>query len=755
MSTATLIIPTYIANRYGERPAGLERLNLETKLEDILLRIEILESEQIRSIKSISHDILVERGTHIGQAQKWDHIGQGINEAAIVTMKEHRSWLETDFILSIDTTCSKGIGGAEAWLEMHPTFEEQAAMMVTLPPWALYSPNDVSEYGEILFVADRSGSMEDKMKNLKSAMHFFLKGIPVGRIFNIWCFGSHYQPLWAQSQVYGRWSLRQALKFVDEDFDSNMGGTELLPALEAIIAARDPSLPCDVVILTDGQVWRLDDTLSFVRRAHESSEGAIRFFSLGLGNHVSHALVEGIAKQGGGCSEIIPRADKEGWEERVVAILKAALTRHVHTLSLDLGDLKGTSSPENLESLNPFDAHRILLLLDEGTIPENDRATLTLVSDGMCIPIDVAITRIGKPGTLIHTLSARAMLDDLERTICTNAFYQPGGWSNTREEDLSRLAEDLACKYSLPSKWTSLFLSLESSESSRRQTINEVVISRSEDTFLRSRGRQSNPLIQLDILQGGWPGPRPSLIRGRPKFSGGMGFRVIRTDPVGAKKAKKKRPVLVSKMTSSTGRAEIKSSPSSKSRYTNKASARKKVISLILSHQAFDGSMTSGVLKELPKGADIALQSLKEWLHEKIHRDGVAIDLVANTALTIAFLERDYQDIKALWIMIRKKGIAYIRLQVCRHSLGDELMEYSRESLKHRKSSNHGKNLKQRTSQKQETSPEQGKSPERRTSPKQERSLKKGKSPKRRKGPTWVERKANALVSLYRSIKGE
>lgn len=684
MSTTTLIIPTYIANRYGERPVGLEGLDLETKLEDILLRIEILESDQIRSIKSNSHDILVNRGKHIGQAQKWDHIGQETDETAIVTLKEHSTWLETDFILSIDTTCSKGAGESQAWLEMHPTFEDQAAMMVTLPPWLLHSENDISPDGEILFVADRSGSMEDKMKNLRSAMHFFLKGIPVGRIFNIWCFGSSHQPLWPESQVYGRESLRQALELVDERFHSDMAGTELLPALKAIIAARDPSLSCDVVILTDGEVWRLDETLSLVRKAHESSEGAIRFFSLGLGDHVSHALVEGIAKQGGGSSEIIARADKEGWEESVIAILKASLTRHVHNLKFDFGDLKGITSPENLKSLNPFHAHRIFLLLEEGKVPEVDRVTLTWISDGEWIPIDVSITRTGEPGTLIHTLSARAILNDMEREICNNGSYKPFGWPNTGEgEDLSRLAEDLACKYALPSKWTSLLLLMENGERSGLQAthgaIHEIVTSYSEDMLLRARGLgQSTPLLNS---------PDGAKLKGRRSMVSRYGSPDIE-DVLDEPRFRRRAPpgrldfcelVRSQRMQRMARRDEAKST--SGSSWTEGAAGRE-LISLILSHQAFDGSIASRVLMGLPKEVNAIARGLNIWLHERIHRTEVAIDLVANTALTIAFLQRDFQHFSSLWLMMREKGMAYIRRQVRQLNLERELMIYTSESLR-------------------------------------------------------------------------
>lgn len=641
-NTTTLIIPTHIANRYGERPIDLEGLDLETKHDDISLRIEILESAKIQSIDSISHEIMIERGIHTGKAHEWDQIGQESNETAIVTMKEACSWLETDFILSVDTACNQGIAESEGWLEMHPTLVDQAAMMVTLPPRVLLSQNDICEDGEILFVADRSGSMGNKMTHLKSAMHFFLKGIPVGRTFNIWCFGSDYQPLWNKSQVYGRESLQLALDYVDTSFSADMGGTEILPALEAVIAARDPSLPCDVVVLTDGEVWRLDETLSLVHKANKSSKGAIRFFSLGLGNHVSHTLVDGIAKQGGGYSEIIPHADKEGWEDRVVAILKSLLTRHIYDLSLDLGGLKGMTSPKNLESLNPFDANRIFLLLEEGKVPDNDGFTLTLVSGGKHIPINVSVTKMKKPGMLIHNLSARAILDDLERAVCNHAIYQPKSWLNNREaeKDLSRSAELLACKYSLPSKWTSLFLLQEPDELCGREAtsriVTKVMASRSGDILSRTRGLQRPQGNRYSMCGSG-------KSQNTYQFQGPISSRQRLMDSL--------------------------------------QRTRKDFVHLILSHQDFNGSIANDVLENLPEGAHDVLNSLKKWLQQKTDLTGVALDLVANTALTVAFLERDYQERKDLWVMIREKALAYIRLQISHSNLENGLMEYSRESL--------------------------------------------------------------------------
>jgi hypothetical protein len=91
----------------------------------------------------------------------------------------------------------------------------------------------------------------------------------------------------------------------------------------------------DIVILTDGEVWRLDETIDFVQQKRRETEGRVRFFALGIGNAVSHELVEGIAKVGGGYAEVIPAASQGGWEDRVVAMLRAALVGHTGPLRIE------------------------------------------------------------------------------------------------------------------------------------------------------------------------------------------------------------------------------------------------------------------------------------------------------------------------------------------------------------------------------------------------------------------------------------
>jgi hypothetical protein len=168
--------------------------------------------------------------------------------------------------------------------------------------------------------------MWDKIESLESLMEFFLKGISQGTKFNIWSFGSSYTAWSPLSVDYSERALEAALPFVNSDFWAYMSGTELLAVLEAIERSKDSAISTDVTVPTDGQVWRLGQTLRLIRDTRSTLGNRIRLFFLGVSDHVSPAPVEGIAKAGGGYAKGIPAASQAGWEDRVVAMTKAALT---------------------------------------------------------------------------------------------------------------------------------------------------------------------------------------------------------------------------------------------------------------------------------------------------------------------------------------------------------------------------------------------------------------------------------------------
>lgn len=115
-------------------------------------------------------------------------------------------------------------------------------------------------------------------------------------------------------------------------------GNSTFGALETDIRRGAHILLTDIIVLTDGQTWRLDQTLDFIQSTRTATQGAVRLFSLGIGDAVSHALVNSIAKAGGGYAEVVPSTNQGGWEDRVVSMTKAALTSdHLGPINVELG----------------------------------------------------------------------------------------------------------------------------------------------------------------------------------------------------------------------------------------------------------------------------------------------------------------------------------------------------------------------------------------------------------------------------------
>jgi hypothetical protein len=77
--------------------------------------------------------------------------------------------------------------------------------------------------------------------------------------------------------------------------------------------------------------------------------------------------------------------------------------------------------------------------------------------------LTIPITVLEKQDTTLHKLAARSMLNDLERGrsnihLGSNRPY-PGSWEETNM--VRKEAEEIACKWSIVSKWTNFFLTEE------------------------------------------------------------------------------------------------------------------------------------------------------------------------------------------------------------------------------------------------------------------------------------------------------
>lgn len=154
------------------------------------------------------------------------------------------------------------------------------------------------ERTELVFLIDRSGSMSgSNIAQAKESLLFFLKSLPTTCRFQIIGFGSTHAVLFPEAVDYTQENVNRAMDY-QRDLSANMGGTEVLRALEA---AFTPPLTGQgwyrqLILLTDGDVSNASQVISLVRRNRHKAG----VFAIGLGEGASTALVNGVARAGGG-----------------------------------------------------------------------------------------------------------------------------------------------------------------------------------------------------------------------------------------------------------------------------------------------------------------------------------------------------------------------------------------------------------------------------------------------------------------------
>ncbi|XP_043974860.1 von Willebrand factor A domain-containing protein 5A-like isoform X2 [Gambusia affinis] len=222
-------------------------------------------------------------------------------------------------------------------------------VMVSLyPEFPQSVMSSLAACGEFVFLMDRSGSMGDRMNNsapqetrissARDTLLLLLKSLPMGCYFNIYSFGSSFEHIFPKSVEYNEKTMKEALEKV-EKMQSNLGGTEILQPLEHIYSqACILKHPRQLFVFTDGEVGNTKEVTDLVKK----NAGSHRCFSFGIGEGASSALINGMAKEGGGHAQFITGADR--MQPKVMQSLKFALQPSVADISVSWDLPKGVSA---------------------------------------------------------------------------------------------------------------------------------------------------------------------------------------------------------------------------------------------------------------------------------------------------------------------------------------------------------------------------------------------------------------------------
>jgi hypothetical protein len=317
-------LPSTIGERYGSSPQFNFDKWLCSQYGELAVTVDIVldKNQSVRGIESTSHII----ATTFGATSR--NPGSDFRPfEASVTLSGQLTEKGKDFVLLV---LADNLAAPQALLEQHSTLRNQRALMVSFLPQFKLKPSKP----EIVFIIDRSGSMSGgNIETLKSALQILIKSLPAGVKFNICSFGSMYSFLWDSSRLYSAANVKTALSHV-QDIQADMGGTEMMDPIKAVINKRCKTSPLDMIIITDGQIWNQQVFFDMINDSVTKADRPLRLFGLGIGNDASSALVEGAARAGRGFAQSVML--NEHFNSKVMKLLKGALSPHLKDYSLEV-----------------------------------------------------------------------------------------------------------------------------------------------------------------------------------------------------------------------------------------------------------------------------------------------------------------------------------------------------------------------------------------------------------------------------------
>ncbi|XP_044209467.1 von Willebrand factor A domain-containing protein 5A-like isoform X5 [Thunnus albacares] len=301
---------------------------------------------------------------------------------------------------------------------------DPVVMLSLYPEFPQAMMSSVASHGEFVFLIDRSGSMgccvdnsnqqETRIGSARDTLLLLLKSLPMGCYFNIYSFGSSYQHTFPKSVEYSEKTMKEALKEV-EKMDADLGGTEILEPLKHIYSQSCiPSQPRQVFVFTDGEVGNTKEVINLVR----DNSGSHRCFSFGIGEGASSALINGLAKEGGGHAQFITGTDR--MQPKVMQSLRFALQPAVVDISVTWDLPKAVS----VTVLSPpittiFQGQRSLVYAQlTGQSPEAAEGCVTVKYSLAGHPSQNQLRFSLKPakdtGLTVHRLGAQTLIRSLE-----------------------------------------------------------------------------------------------------------------------------------------------------------------------------------------------------------------------------------------------------------------------------------------------------------------------------------------------------
>ncbi len=166
-------------------------------------------------------------------------------------------------------------------------------------------------------LVDCSGSMGgERIEQAKAALTELMLHLNADDRLSLTVFGSEARHLISTLTPCTDQMIRRTLQSI-HGIDADLGGTEMHDALDktyAIEGMAKPQVGCDVLLITDGDIWNID---AVVASAIASDH---RIFAMGVGSAPGESLLTNLASQTGGMCDLL--SQREDMTAAVIRLFK-------------------------------------------------------------------------------------------------------------------------------------------------------------------------------------------------------------------------------------------------------------------------------------------------------------------------------------------------------------------------------------------------------------------------------------------------
>ncbi len=389
---------------------------------NVSLKLSIDAGAPIEQLKSVLHAIEVRK--------------EGGNRT-VVSLARKDEIPNRDFILRYRV---KGEGVRDCFMTAPSPESGGTFCLMLMPP-----KTEKAEYvrpKEVIFVIDQSGSqMGFPIEKSKELTKELIRTLNPDDAFNIVTFSNSTRSLWPKPMPNAPEYVDRALSFVDSL--SGAGGTEMLNAINLALKEPPAGERMRIVLFnTDGFVGNDFEILSAVRKYRDNG----RMYTFGIGNGVNRFLIDAMAAESRGDSEIVTLA-----EEADAAVARFVQRTRSPILTDITVKIEGVPVTQVTPSQAP-DVFSVKPVVVFGHYAQAGRGRVQI--KGMLggrpwqKTLEVNFPARGTDDSAVTTLWARRAIDDLMR-----ADWEAVGTGKNR--DLKTAVEHMGLRYGIMTQFTS------------------------------------------------------------------------------------------------------------------------------------------------------------------------------------------------------------------------------------------------------------------------------------------------------------